>query len=132
MRMDCEEVVLMTPEERRELRRWSAEVLMGWRKVMEPAWPYVTAEGKYSGYSEYGSDLWPNWAPDLPTSPASQILGVIKRMRELGWYLSWHNESGMAVFYSRSEYQTNGWTTADTFQDAILLAAKATGIGETK
>jgi hypothetical protein len=45
------------------LREWAAGV-RGWSKIMEPAWPYMTAEGKYSGYSKYGNKQWPKWCPD--------------------------------------------------------------------
>ena len=46
-----------------QIDREIAEKVMGWHEIMEPAWPYVTVEGKYPGYSKYGNNLLPKWHP---------------------------------------------------------------------
>ena len=129
----------MTPE---ELREWSAR-LMGW-KEMGPVgnlkW-WGTWETNVSIFpptlTEKGIILKKNWTPDLPTAPASQILGVIERMRELGWAFScWcharkSNREYCAEFKEDTGITGNIITTkvfAAILPKAVLEAAWATGV----
>ena len=111
----------MTPEERQELRDWSAEKLMGYR---DTGAYYYTDPGKERIAKK-------DWTPDLDSAPASQILSVIDRMRELGLYLTVHTNlnSYTAVFRG---YDSSGrfWSAPaePVLPEAILKAAMATKV----
>lgn len=122
----------MNESRRNELREWSAG-LMGWTEHFEihgftgRKRIYYTNEQGIRVGSKQG------WTPDLPSAPASQILSVIERMRELGWFLSLdlsmvYPHEWTAQFFSEDEKFTLG-TIADDPCLAILKAAWETGEG---
>lgn len=130
----------MTPERRQELRDWSAR-LMGWSQkgVGSGKYPKFSIE-KYGPNGEFeGVWVWLTpkcvsyeWTPDLPSAPASQILSVIERMRELGFNFS---VSGIGSGYEAEFGTIQGgflisgdeeyYGRADTLPEAVLLAAHA-------
>ena len=111
----------MTPEERQELRDFLAREVMG--AYIHPdfnailVWP--------DGHETMRSD----YKPDSPSSPASQILGVIEAMRKLRWWCFWNNEENVAKFYHMDSDRIER-VRADNLLDAICLAAKAAVEGE--
>lgn len=118
----------MTPERRQELRDWSAKLNQFIIKpydnnLSSPC--YYTKEGKFVCFVG-------NWTPDLDSAPASQILGVIDKIKELVWYLFWDNENNNDFGTAEFIHKTSGekhFVNAKVFGEAVLEAAWATGEG---
>lgn len=122
-----------------ELRRWSAEVLMGW--IKKPPFPDYWIDSKTdkfpvelkSGYIDQGGyDGYEleqeEWAPDLDTSPARQILKVIEKMRERGWYVNLDNkcyQDKWGVSFQKTTYTDNYVSEELSFGLATIKAAHA-------
>lgn len=71
-----------------ELVRWSAEGLMGWHiKVCNYHINSKPAKTEYF-YNWFNKRIIKvkDWHPDDPKSPTEQILMVIEKMREKGWF----------------------------------------------
>lgn len=132
--LDRQEVLLMTPEERQELRRWSAEDLLGW--YLQDQMVMVDSGKEVLGYFNKNCLICyqHEWQPDSDEYPAWQIRSVIEKMRELGFnfllekHLKYH-ETYFAVFWINPTGEGVGKNTGKGFNDnpflAILLAAKA-------
>lgn len=116
----------MTDKERQELRDWSAR-LMGWRlNSPDAACPNLWWGDDHGGHIIDYFD----WTPDLASAPVSQFLSVIDAMRERGYKghldMSWDKGFGFAFLplnYTEPKIKS---VYADTFLDAVLLAAKDT------
>jgi hypothetical protein len=114
-----------TPE---ELRRWSAEVLMGWvtgddSHTMEPiyvGWELYIDPDKPDWYLPKD-----DWHPLSDQSPTWQIKAVIEKMREREFYLETKYPRYMPYyvnFYDRMG-NSRGWAYHSNPFHAILLAA---------
>lgn len=87
---------------RKKLRRWSAEVLMGWK--------FYTQENGIAGYlvsnlPDGRMGIYEHeWAPDSQNAPGQQIIAVIEKMREKGWWMVLHAaEQYIVVFQSTKD-----------------------------
>lgn len=124
----------MTDKERQELRDWSARLLGAWSDDYAGQGAYFIQHPTDKRFRKLLS-LHKDWAPDLPESPTWQIMSVVKRMRELGWYCKILNNVFLdfkphfvCEFFNGEGIRVGN--EADTLQLAILLAAKATGVVE--
>lgn len=125
----------MTPEERLDLRRWSAK-LMGFRMAAQNIMGMQVWGGGYADYIfKDGTRIAvQDWHPD---EDANQCFMVVERMRELGFNfnLNWQGHPGITVVIAQfHKFDTgvmeHGQGSDDNgdFRLAILLAAKATGL----
>ena len=127
-----------TEQERQELREWAARK-MGWIWSNEfSAWVLNSergADGRLTNcypdqlpVFDTGDESGPFWEQLLwhPDTDLNQAFMLVEKMRENGYYLSFNNESGQAIFYSRSGKQNNAWANDSNPALAILKAARAT------
>jgi hypothetical protein len=126
----------MTDTERKELREWSAETVMGWERVYAEGLPMW----------KFPSKRWDSvkWTPD---TDLNQTFMVVERMRELDYYIeiNFDKKYGIEVeisygenhpYYPKSNCRESGderialieVKTIEELGGAILLAAKATGV----
>ena len=116
----------MNYERRQELREWSAR-LKGWVPDTLNRY-YIQVDNTPYGNVQMKCNIV-DWTPDLDSAPASQILSVIERMRELGWKLFCVGNS--AVFKTLPtvrKFRVTDWFQEDTLPKAILEAAFVTGV----
>ncbi len=112
----------MTPEERQELRRWSAEDLLG-KVVGNPKAP--------EWLQRYiGGHLVSDWRPDSDDAPMWQINCIFDAMQSLNYdWLICNGLDGKPVGCIITKQGHPGAELSrgygDTFQTAFLLAAKA-------
>ena len=113
----------MTEPTIEELRRWSAEDLMGCKVTFLPFDP-----GNYWYEKDGEVKYWQHeWKPDRPES--GQIWMVIEKMRELGWWLDLTTNDKdeidtYAEFKQSGRYRNSGRHSDDPCL-AILKAAHA-------
>lgn len=118
----------MNNQERQELRRWSADDLLGCEVVFKQyprsRWWYKL-KGKRLCHIN-------NWIPDDPNAPARQIQMVIDKMRELGFNFNfnWQGHPGITISIAQfHKFDTgkmeHGQGSDDEPLIAILRAAKA-------
>ena len=132
----------MTDTDIQTLRDRMATKVMGWvrhpsfsgwyKPVNDSIW-YRRVNDKESLFAEYEGA----WAPDLPTSPASQILGIVERMRESRYSLNLHEHPFMSKEKNRWSASFRNLDTKDYFEEyadrpfiAIMLAADTALGGE--
>ena len=114
----------MTPEDLQELRDWSA---------LKMGWFYCGNKDGFTTFStkeEFEGEIYDKifsliWTPDTDLNQAFQ---VVERMREKGWFIMLHNDTGNAGY--RAEFDKHGMKKGYGRTDnpclAILLAARAT------
>lgn len=115
----------MTPEQRQEMRDKVATLVMEWELVdRDEPYYYMPNESRDHRYGPLVKDC----QPDDPNSPASQLLGVIERMRELGWKAMIDiTDKFFVTFYKETPPTITAKADgeADNFPDATILAALA-------
>ena len=112
----------MTDQERIELREWSARLVgLVIGNPDAPLWLQRFTNG----------DLVDDWRPDLPTSPASQILSVVEKLEEDGAEIN-IQKGQTQVFYRGLWHSHTGEGRLLNTLKAMYKAVKATGEGETK
>jgi hypothetical protein len=107
-----------------ELRRWSAESLLGYEPILSPD----CEKYRYPFYRDKEGREF-SWAPTLNSSPAWQIKAVIEAMEKKGLYLTMHSfpdSEGRLAYQAefRLPDENCKFNIADyDFQTAILDAA---------
>lgn len=127
----------MTLEELTELRRFSAEKVMGWYIVYAEdnrQQNYYSHPGKL--YDEFHINVT-DWLPDLPST--GQIWLVVEKMRELGWYrfnlltaLDYNTEPPLPYGYEAGFSKGNCWILGYDPNPCIAILKAARGATEGK
>lgn len=114
----------MTPDQEvQELRRWSAETVMGWQE-----WDHHNTDTWYDNYWYKESKRVieeESWRPD---QDLTQCFGVfVEKMKELGWHLTTDNHTfPTATFYQDPiDGPTFEGCDPDMLGIAILRAGKS-------
>lgn len=117
----------MTESERQELEEWAAKEIMGWVEIIPQAHTPMVYYGIASDDPPICSCIVAkaNWHPITDLNQCFKLF--VPRMRELGWWLFWNNEENVAEFYQQDSDRIER-VKDDSIGDAIILAAKATGV----